>query len=76
MGPSSASGDQPAGLLITADVDTESYNKLHFCTQDYGSATVAQRPKLIIDYVVPEPVTLTLLGIGGVLALLRRRRRA
>lgn len=42
------------------------------CSLDY--ATASYRPYLVVDFTpAPEPTTLSLLGIGGVLAIIRRR---
>ncbi len=48
-------------------------NRLNYRSSEYS--TVSYRPKLDITYT-PEPATMTLLGLGGLGLLIRRKRRA
>lgn len=53
-----------AGMLLLGNGTT-------FYTSEYATASL--QPLLIVDYV-PEPATLSLLALGGVAALIRRRK--
>lgn len=59
------------GILIN-DVNRSGFARWGFHSSE--AATVGLRPMLTIQYTLPEPTTMALLGMGG-LALLRRRRQ-
>jgi len=62
-------------LIVTRDWQDPNYGgSIHsFRSKEYGSGEYA--PRLLCSVQVPEPTTLSLLGLGG-LALIRRRRKA
>lgn len=59
------------GLFITADV--ESTSPL-LQVRSAENSTVGDRPELTIEYTVPEPGSMGLLGVAGAAVMLRRRR--
>ncbi len=44
---------------------------LKFDSSENGSGN---GPQLVVDYVVPEPATMSLLAVGGILGLIRRKK--
>jgi len=64
-------GDNWTPSIISALVDDEDTDIMEF-----GSMIMAQHYGAIFDYAaVPEPATMSLLAVGGIVALARRRRR-
>ena len=59
--------------LLTATGPFGGVTKAFISADDFCSATDGFADSLSVEYV-PEPVTLSLLAVGGVLALIRRRR--
>ena len=68
-------GDNTLRLLLRGDA-TSGTKFIRFYDETFG--TRGFRPGLVVDFtvadVIPEPATLSLLGLGALLALRRRRR--
>ena len=62
-------GTMPNEGLYSFSMD--GYLSINLCSSEYANASL--RPKLEIEYTVPEPMSLSLLALGS-LALLRRKR--
>ena len=71
------SGDQAynAGLILKADAGSEASLGDRFAWRSADWTEISQRPLLTIDFYVPEPTTLVLLGAGALGLMIRRRSR-
>jgi hypothetical protein len=66
-----AGGATNNGLMIqVVNPSVENENFSLWASDDTGGTA----PQLVIDYTIPEPMTMSLLGLGGLGVLLRRRR--
>jgi len=66
----------PGLLMRDPDPTFDLGERNRFVASSMEDANAALRPELIVNYtVIPEPATMSLLALGGI-AMLRRRRRA
>lgn len=63
-----------AGLFLRADVESSGTPLLQIRSAE--GSTVGERPELTLEYTVPEPGSMGLLGVAGAAVMLRRRRIA
>ncbi|HBR19420.1 MAG: hypothetical protein A2Y13_04470 [Planctomycetes bacterium GWC2_45_44] len=66
------SGGVNAGLLLRVDPAAEETKNIHFVSSELGPEGWEYKPTLTISYDIPEPATLCLLGLGGL--LIRRKK--